>query len=103
MHPVLGTMMPEICEAPHLPVFPFIYHCAPYLMGWDVFITFPESRCSYFAFFALRNKIDLLHLYMNLVDELFTASTAYFYYRRPGQKFQSGRGQDWTEPVCGQS
>ena len=33
MHPVLGTMMPEICEAPHLPVFPFIYHCAPYLMG----------------------------------------------------------------------
>ncbi|WP_252517404.1 AEC family transporter, partial [Escherichia coli] len=22
------------------PVFPFIYHCAPYLMGWDVFITF---------------------------------------------------------------
>ncbi|WP_252517383.1 aldo/keto reductase, partial [Escherichia coli] len=21
------------------PVFPFIYHCAPYLMGWDVFIT----------------------------------------------------------------
>lgn len=42
MHPVLGTMMPEICEAPHLPVFPFIYHCAPYLMGWDVFITFPE-------------------------------------------------------------
>lgn len=41
MHPVLGTMMPEICEAPHLPVFPFIYHCAPYLMGWDVFITFP--------------------------------------------------------------
>ncbi|AVP32155.1 hypothetical protein C5097_24730 (plasmid) [Escherichia coli] len=43
MHPVLGTMMPEICEAPHLPVFPFIYHCAPYLMGWDVFITFPVS------------------------------------------------------------
>ncbi len=41
MHPVLGTMMPETCEAPHLPVFPFIYHCAPYLMGWDVFITFP--------------------------------------------------------------
>ncbi|EFH4408923.1 hypothetical protein F9592_16135 [Escherichia coli] len=44
MHPVLGTMMPEICEAPHLPVFPFIYHCAPYLMGWDVFITFPEIK-----------------------------------------------------------
>ncbi|EDX0374257.1 hypothetical protein GTL21_005056 [Salmonella enterica] len=21
MYPVLGTMMPEICEAPHLPVF----------------------------------------------------------------------------------
>ena len=43
MHPVLGTMMPEICEAPHLPVFPFIYHCAPYLIGGDVFITFPVS------------------------------------------------------------
>ncbi|MDY9496260.1 hypothetical protein U0A89_20905, partial [Escherichia coli] len=39
-----GTMMPEICEAPHLPVFPFIYHCAPYLMGWDVFITFPVQN-----------------------------------------------------------
>ncbi|MBN6451896.1 hypothetical protein, partial [Escherichia coli] len=26
------------------PVFPFIYHCAPYLMGWDVFITFPEIK-----------------------------------------------------------
>uniref|UniRef100_UPI00215756FA hypothetical protein n=1 Tax=Escherichia coli TaxID=562 RepID=UPI00215756FA len=25
------------------PVFPFIYHCAPYLMGWDVFITFPTE------------------------------------------------------------
>ncbi|EFB1451903.1 hypothetical protein DFY03_24035 [Escherichia coli] len=53
MHPVLGTMMPEICEAPHLPVFPFIHHRAPDLMGWDVFITFPEQlnqngiyRCS---------------------------------------------------------
>ena len=46
MHPVLGTMMPEICEAPHLPVFPFIYHCAPYLMGWDVFITFPLEMSS---------------------------------------------------------
>lgn len=21
MHPVLGTMMPKICETPHLPVF----------------------------------------------------------------------------------
>ncbi|MBN6454243.1 hypothetical protein, partial [Escherichia coli] len=26
------------------PVFPFIYHCAPYLMGWDVFITFPVKQ-----------------------------------------------------------
>ncbi|EDT5655676.1 hypothetical protein AL874_003586 [Salmonella enterica subsp. enterica serovar 4,[5],12:i:-] len=61
MHPVLGTMMPEICEAPHLPVFPFIYHCAPYLMGWDVFITFPvtwimrnrrENRITDFLFFS---------------------------------------------------
>ncbi len=30
---------------------------------------------------------------MNLVDELFTASTAYFYYRRPGQSFS--RAGDW--------
>lgn len=43
MHPVLGTMMPEICEAPHLPVFPFIHHRAPDLMGWDVFITFLQA------------------------------------------------------------
>lgn len=33
MYPVLGTMMPEICEAPHLPVFSFIHHSALHLMG----------------------------------------------------------------------
>nr|ULG18399.1 hypothetical protein Man4p_00081 [Serratia proteamaculans]ULG19626.1 hypothetical protein S-prot-1p1_00042 [Serratia proteamaculans] len=33
MHPVLGTMMPEICEAPHLSVFSFIHDCAPDLMS----------------------------------------------------------------------
>ncbi|GDN78807.1 hypothetical protein BvCmsNSNP043_03972 [Escherichia coli] len=46
MYPVLGTMLPEICEAPHLPVFSFIHHSAPHLIGWDVFITFFE-RSSY--------------------------------------------------------
>ncbi len=36
MHPVLGTMMPEICEAPH-------FSCQPpasYSNSWDAFITF---------------------------------------------------------------
>ncbi len=53
MHPVLGTMMLEICEAPHLPVFPFIHHRAPDLMGGNVFITFlqillyPEEPASH--------------------------------------------------------
>ncbi|HGW6618676.1 TPA: hypothetical protein ACNHRR_005537, partial [Escherichia coli] len=32
MYPVLGTMLPEICEAPHLPVFSFIHHSAPHLI-----------------------------------------------------------------------
>lgn len=40
MHPVLGTMMPEICEAPRLPEIPFIHHCPPYLMVGDAFILF---------------------------------------------------------------
>ncbi len=40
MYPVLGTMMPEICEAPHLPEIPFIHHRAPYLMVGDAFISF---------------------------------------------------------------
>ena len=32
MHPVLGTMMPEICGAPHLPDILSIHHRAPVLM-----------------------------------------------------------------------
>lgn len=32
MHPVLGTMMPEICEAPRLPVFFIFPHGASDLM-----------------------------------------------------------------------
>ena len=48
------------------------------------FIKTPESRCRYFAFFHLRNKIDLLHLYMNLTDELFSASTSYLRHRCSG-------------------
>ncbi len=39
MHPVLGTMMPEICEAPHLSVFPIINPSAPVLMR-EAFISF---------------------------------------------------------------
>ncbi len=47
MHPVLGTMMPEICEAPHLPVSPFNHHTAPCLIVWDAFITFLIKRPSH--------------------------------------------------------
>ncbi len=46
MHPVLGTMMPEICEAPHLLYFPSSITVHHYLMGWDVFITFPLEMSS---------------------------------------------------------
>lgn len=63
MHPVLGTMMPEICEAPHLPEFPFIHHRAPDLMGWDVFITFLQDRTEYSnkkCIFFSNNHIGLL-------------------------------------------
>lgn len=47
---------------------------------WKSFIKIFESWCSYFVFFVLRNKIDLLYLYMNLVDELFIVLIVYFYY-----------------------
>ncbi|EFN7354443.1 hypothetical protein EJO61_22150 [Escherichia coli] len=40
MHPVLGTMMPEICQVPHLPDILPIHHRAPDLMIGDAFITF---------------------------------------------------------------
>lgn len=34
MHPVLGTMMPEICEAPHLPTSRFHPSCHSELKEW---------------------------------------------------------------------
>ncbi len=40
MHPVLGTMMPKICEAPHLPTSLFQPSFCPAFKEWDAFITF---------------------------------------------------------------
>lgn len=34
MHPVLGTMMPEICEAPHLQAFSFHPSSCSVFYGW---------------------------------------------------------------------
>ncbi|CEL88988.1 hypothetical protein BN1007_40155 [Klebsiella variicola] len=53
----------------------------------------------YCAFFHLRNKIDLLHLFMNKKDELLSASVKSIRHRRPGQKLQPGRGDDWLKSV----
>ena len=41
MHPVLGTMMPEICEAPHLSASLFQSSFGSAFNKWDAFITFP--------------------------------------------------------------
>ncbi|ECH0692892.1 hypothetical protein FPD69_21255 [Salmonella enterica subsp. enterica] len=40
MHPVLGTMMPEICEAPHFPIYLFHPSFGSVFNEWDAFITF---------------------------------------------------------------
>lgn len=40
MHPVLGTMMPEICEAPHLPNYLFHPSFGSVFNEWDAFISF---------------------------------------------------------------
>lgn len=42
MHPVLGTMMPEICGAPHLPTSRFQPSFSPMFRRWGAFITFPH-------------------------------------------------------------
>jgi hypothetical protein len=47
----------------------------------------PENRCRYCAFFHLRNKIDLLHPFMNKTDELFLTSASYFRHRRHAKSF----------------
>jgi hypothetical protein len=66
------------------------------------FIIAPENRFRYCAFFSLRNKIDLLHLFMNKKDELFAASVKGICHRRQGEKLQPGRGDDWAQPVGGE-
>ncbi len=72
MHSVLGTMIPEICKAPHLPVFPFLYHSALYLIGWDVFITFIVFFMIVFASSVVRHgKLVLWVVSLSLVNCLF--------------------------------
>lgn len=44
MHPVLGTMMPKICEAPHLPISRFQPSCRSELNEWGAFISFSCAR-----------------------------------------------------------
>lgn len=46
MYLVLGTMMPEIYEAPHLPVFFFIHHSVPDLMGCVHYISLNAAAIS---------------------------------------------------------
>lgn len=41
MHPVLGTMMPEICEAPHQSL---IHLRALLSIRWDAFISFSVNQ-----------------------------------------------------------
>ncbi|MBN6133157.1 hypothetical protein, partial [Escherichia coli] len=53
------------------PVFPFIYHCAPYLMGWDVFITFPEHVLSQII---ITTEID----YTNNTSQIFVIFSYYY-------------------------
>ena len=43
MYPVLGTMRPEICEAPHLPTSRFQPSCSSEPNGWGAFISFISS------------------------------------------------------------
>ncbi|EBH8951664.1 hypothetical protein MU985_005018 [Salmonella enterica] len=58
MHPVLGTMMPKICEAPHLPTSLFQPSFCPAFKEWDAFITFfPHERA---AGTALRTILTFL-------------------------------------------
>ena len=40
MHPILGTMMPKICEAPHLPTSRFQPSSRSELNEWGAFISF---------------------------------------------------------------
>jgi hypothetical protein len=51
------------------------------------FINAPENRYRYCAFSILRNKIDLLHPFMNKKDELFAASVKGLRHRRQSKSF----------------
>lgn len=69
MHPVLGTMMPEICEAPHLPVFSFIHHSAPHLIKWDVFITFLRRGVIY-AVYPVSKKYTIRFMKYDMINTI---------------------------------
>jgi hypothetical protein len=55
------------------------------------FINAPENRYRYCAFSILRNKINLLHPFMNKKDELFAPSVKGLRHRRQSKKLQPGR------------
>lgn len=44
MHPILGTMMPKICEAPHLRTSCFQPSCSTELNEWEAFISFAHAE-----------------------------------------------------------
>lgn len=51
MHPVLGTMMPEICEAPHLPELFLHSPSRSEFKWWGAFISFLQMKASTGGFF----------------------------------------------------
>lgn len=62
MHPVLGTMMPEICEARHLSDYPFYSSLCPRFNVGDAFISFPILMLTMgFAFALYRLTRRFIH------------------------------------------
>lgn len=56
MHPVLGTMMPKICEAPHLPTSRFQPSLGSAFKEWGAFISFSwkmKNACEKHRYHAL--------------------------------------------------
>lgn len=51
------------------------------------FIKILDDRWFYCVFFSLRNKIDLLYLFMKKIDELFFKIIKGFRYSSVGEKF----------------
>lgn len=60
MHPVMGTMMPEICEAPHPAFQPLPRRSSN---SWDAFISFSLFIFILFGMINLtKHRDDLLYL-----------------------------------------